>query len=100
MTAPPDVSKTIAAQSRFFAPAIGVDEDPVTGSVHGPLGAYLVANELAPMAGQVAALNCLQGISGGRTGLVRVLITQRPGLGYTARIAGQCRTTIRGHVLP
>ncbi|MFM7749279.1 MAG: PhzF family phenazine biosynthesis protein [Opitutaceae bacterium] len=26
--------------SRFFAPAVGVDEDPVTGSAHGTLGPY------------------------------------------------------------
>jgi len=35
------VEKTSAVHSRFFAPAVGVDEDPVTGSANGPLGAYL-----------------------------------------------------------
>jgi PhzF family phenazine biosynthesis protein len=25
---------------RFFAPAMGIDEDPVTGAINGPLGAY------------------------------------------------------------
>src|SRR5262249_23897900 len=28
--------------SRFFAPAAGIPEDPVTGSVHGPLAVFLV----------------------------------------------------------
>ena len=93
------VSKSICAQSRFFAPAVGVDEDPVTGSVHGPLGVYLVANQLAPMVNRTAAISCLQGISGGRTGLVRVLVTQHPGRGYSTRIAGQCQTTLRGKVV-
>jgi trans-2,3-dihydro-3-hydroxyanthranilate isomerase len=30
-----------AVHSRFFAPAVGVDEDPVTGSAIGPLGALI-----------------------------------------------------------
>lgn len=30
-----------AIHSRFFAPAAGITEDPVTGSANGPLGAYL-----------------------------------------------------------
>ncbi len=33
---------------RIFAPQVGVLEDPATGSAAGPLGAYLVKNELAP----------------------------------------------------
>ncbi len=32
---------TSAVHSRFFAPGLGVNEDPVTGSANGPLGAYL-----------------------------------------------------------
>ncbi|HVN47610.1 MAG TPA: PhzF family phenazine biosynthesis isomerase, partial [Bacteroidota bacterium] len=33
--------KNSAVHSRFFAPANGIDEDPVTGSANGPLGVYL-----------------------------------------------------------
>ncbi len=32
---------TSAAHSRFFAPAVGIDEDPVTGSAQGELACYL-----------------------------------------------------------
>lgn len=92
-------SKSVIVQSRFFAPAAGVDEDPVTGSVHGPLGVYLVANNLAPIHEHKAALTCIQGIPGGRTGLVRVMVTQRPGRGYSACIAGEAVTTIRGKMV-
>lgn len=35
------LEKSSALHSRFFAPAAGIDEDPVTGSANGPLGAYL-----------------------------------------------------------
>lgn len=35
------LEKSSAVHSRFFAPAAGIDEDPVTGSANGPLGWYL-----------------------------------------------------------
>jgi PhzF family phenazine biosynthesis protein len=34
--------------TRFFAPAVGIPEDPVTGVANGALGGYLVLNGLAP----------------------------------------------------
>ncbi len=86
-------------QSRFFAPASGVNEDPTTGSVHGPLAAYLMAHELVKHDGRTAAIPCLQCEAGGRAGLVRALVTQEPGVGFHVKIAGQCRTTMRGHLL-
>jgi len=83
--------------SRFFAPACGVPEDPVTGSVHGPLAALLTIHELVPRAGNRTALNCLQGQPGGRTGLVRALVERGPD-GYRVSIGGICQTTIRGEL--
>lgn len=35
------VEQSSAVHSRFFGPAVGVNEDPVTGSANGPLGVYL-----------------------------------------------------------
>ncbi len=35
------VEKSSAVHSRCFVPAVGIDEDPVTGSSNGPLGYYL-----------------------------------------------------------
>ncbi len=35
------VEESSALHSRFFAPAVGINEDPVTGSANGPLGLYL-----------------------------------------------------------
>lgn len=34
------VEESSAFHSRFFVPAAGIDEDPVTGSANGPLGVY------------------------------------------------------------
>jgi len=35
------IEESSAIHSRFFAPAVGINEDPVTGSANGPLGVYL-----------------------------------------------------------
>lgn len=83
--------------SRFFAPAVGVPEDPVTGSVHGPLAVLLTVNELVPIVGDRAALNCLQGPPGGRTGLVRALVKATPD-GYRVSIGGMSHTTLSGEM--
>jgi trans-2,3-dihydro-3-hydroxyanthranilate isomerase len=83
--------------SRFFAPAVGVPEDPVTGSVHGPLAVLLTSNGLVPMRRGRAALNCLQGQPGGRTGLVRALVQSTP-KGYRVSIGGMNHTTLRGEL--
>lgn len=37
-----DENDEFLAHGRMFAPAIGINEDPVTGNANGPLGAYLV----------------------------------------------------------
>jgi PhzF family phenazine biosynthesis protein len=92
------LSDDVQVQARFFAPASGVNEDPVSGAVMGPLAAYLVAQELVPCSGATAAVTCIQAESSGRAGLVRALVTRREGEGYSVRIAGTCQTTMRGRL--
>jgi PhzF family phenazine biosynthesis protein len=72
--------------SRFFAPAAGVDEDPVTGSAHCALGAYW-----APRLGK-AELAAFQ--ASARGGFLRV----RPD-GGRVRLAGRAVTVLRGELL-
>jgi len=92
------VTHSISVQSRFFAPAAGINEDPVTGSVHGPLAAYLVHNGRVPVRDQVAGLQCTQTAGSGRTGLVWALVhVAGPGQ-YAVRIGGHAATTIRGEL--
>ncbi len=93
------LSPTTHVQSRFFAPQTGINEDPVTGSVHGPLATYLVVNQLVPMSNHTAAVSCIQACPSGRAGLVRALVEQRPGEGFRVRIAGQCITTMQGTLI-
>ncbi len=91
------LSAAINVHSRFFAPACGVNEDPVTGSVHGPLAVYLVVNDLVGHAGNRSAACCAQGGPSGRTGLVRTLVESQ-GDGYDVRVGGTCHVTLTGQL--
>ncbi len=46
---------------RMFAPAIGIEEDPVTGNANGPLGAYLVHCGLVRHNGALLSFQVVQG---------------------------------------
>ncbi|MHC4696838.1 MAG: PhzF family phenazine biosynthesis protein [Planctomycetota bacterium] len=92
------LAEAIHVQSRFFAPAVGVDEDPVTGSVHGPLAAYLFRRGLAPMEDRMGALRCTQA-AGGRAGLVYALVQWEDDDSLSVRIGGQAVTAMRGTLL-
>jgi PhzF family phenazine biosynthesis protein len=60
------------AHARVFAPAVGVDEDPVTGTAGGALGAYLVHNRMmTPTEGRLK-LVIEQGAEIDRLGLISV----------------------------
>ncbi len=89
------LNDTTHVQSRFFAPAVGINEDPVTGSVHGPLAAYLVSSGHVPSIDDYAMLNCIQAYPG-RAGLVRAVVKREEGSGFNVRIGGQCVTMMKG----
>lgn len=72
--------------SRFFAPALGVDEDPVTGSAHCVLGPYWgkKLGKTVMTAFQASA----------RGGDVRVTVSET-----TVTLGGQAVTTMRGELV-
>ena len=76
--------------------AVGIYEDPVTGSVHGPLAVYLVSMGLIPSFKNYSKVTCTQSDSTGRAGLVRAIVTREKDVGYKVRIAGECRTVMKG----
>ena len=92
------LSSSISIQSRFFAPPAGVNEDPVTGSVHGPLAAYAVQHGLVPIQGGTAGMMCVQGIPGGRCGVVYALVETASTGSYAVRIGGHAVTTMHGSI--
>ncbi len=65
----------ILTHGRMFAPAIGINEDPVTGNANGPLGAYLVHHGLIQHDGAQLRFKGKQGEAIGRPGIVEVNVT-------------------------
>ncbi len=80
--------KDILTCSRMFAPAIGIPEDPATGTASGSLGAYLVHNELIEIREDKAAFKNKQGEAINRTGLVEVLVEVEEGEPKKVQIGG------------
>lgn len=74
-------------QSRFFAPAVGVNEDPVTGSAHCCLGPYW-SERLGK-----AAMTAFQ--ASARGGVVQVCVS-----GERVLLAGRAVTVFRGELTP
>jgi trans-2,3-dihydro-3-hydroxyanthranilate isomerase len=64
---------TATVYSRMFAPAVGVHEDPATGSASGPLGCYLVRHDAVPRE-KAGAMLSLQGVKMGRPSYVHISI--------------------------
>ncbi len=62
----------ILIRGRMFAPAIGINEDPVTGNANGPLGAYLIHHKLAAHNGSAFSFSAKQGEAIGRAGIIDV----------------------------
>jgi len=58
----------------MFAPAIGINEDPVTGNANGPLGAYLVHYKLVSHNGTKFSFKVIQGEAIGRAGTMEVQV--------------------------
>ena len=59
-------------EARMFCPALGINEDPVSGNAHGMLGAYLWQQGLLPVAKSGAHFTGAQGHHMGRAGRVRI----------------------------
>lgn len=66
--------ETPMIHGRMFAPAIGINEDPVTGNANGPLGAYLVHYGLVKHDGVQFAFHAIQGEIIGRAGTMEVQV--------------------------
>jgi PhzF family phenazine biosynthesis protein len=86
----------LRTDARMFCPALGIDEDPVSGNAHGLLGTYLLQHHLIPAPALNAAARSGQiefsGFQGhflGRPGRVDVLLRIENGALYSVSIAGE-----------
>ncbi|MEA4920330.1 MAG: PhzF family isomerase [Clostridiaceae bacterium] len=70
-----DEGNTPLVHGRMFAPAIGINEDPVTGNANGPLGAYLVHMGFADTSKDTFNFDIIQGEAIGRAGMMTVKVS-------------------------
>ncbi|HEV8359612.1 MAG TPA: PhzF family phenazine biosynthesis protein [Candidatus Thermoplasmatota archaeon] len=84
---------------RFFAPAIGINEDPVTGVGHARLAAYLVRHKVVKTTSGLASLTGEQGHFVGRPGKVTVEVRSEGQTIRDVRVGGTAMTVLRGEVL-
>jgi len=84
--------------SRFFAPHLGIAEDPVTGSVHAALPVWL--REAGHLAGdgEVIRFTAEQGDGLGRPGRLTVELGVERGRPARVRVGGEAVTTLTGRL--
>lgn len=85
---------------RFFAPAAGVNEDPVTGAAQGPMAVYLLEQGLlSGMPGQTCSWVGEQGDALQRRGRVRVEVSlDEAGHARQVYIGGPAVTVLQGRL--
>ena len=90
------VDRDSAVHSRFFAPHLGINEDPVTGSANGPLGVYLFERGLLDVPGRETTITGEQGDVLGRRGRIAIQLTADGSHLTSVRIGGRAVTVLRG----
>jgi trans-2,3-dihydro-3-hydroxyanthranilate isomerase len=83
--------------ARMFAPAIGIPEDPATGSASGALGAYLVQNGIVN-AGPLTEIVIEQGYEVGRPSRILVQVESDGHEIRTIKVGGQCVMVVEGTI--
>lgn len=81
--------KNVTSYGRMFAPAIGINEDPVTGNANGPLGAYLIKNRLVSCNGKKFRFTAKQGQGLNRPGMMKVIVDIQNGQPASISIIGR-----------
>ena len=96
-TAAPSTARTDTATvySRMFAPNLGIEEDPATGSASGPLGCHLVLNHVVPPEKWGQIVN-LQGVKMGRASTIHIAITTKDGATADAEEAPEITKVVVG----
>lgn len=86
-------------EGRMFAPAIGINEDPVTGNANGPLGAYLIHNKIVREENGKFEFVGYQGEKMRRPGRIMVEVAVRDGKPEKVKIAGQARIVFKTEIV-
>ncbi len=89
------VEPSATVHARMFAPAIGILEDPATGSAGGALGAYLVHNGVVDV-GPTTDLLIEQGYEMERPSNILVRVESDDDAIQVVKVGGQCVMVVEG----
>ena len=92
------LNKNNTAHMRHFAPAIGINEDPVSGTGSASLGCYLLHNRIVPIE-EMTRMLVEQGCSMKRPGLVYIHVYTHKNQILKVSFGGQGVVTFEGQVL-
>lgn len=93
------IDRESVVHSRFFAPHHGINEDPVTGSSHGPLAVCLYENGLLDVKDGRRVFQGEQGDAIGRRGRVTVELNVDDNKPVSVRIGGSAVTVMEGEMV-
>ena len=94
-----DTNKSnVLTEGRMFAPAIGINEDPVTGNANGPLGAYLIHNKIRMEESGKFEFVGFQGEKLQRPGKIIVEVTVNKGVPEKVKISGEARIVFKTEI--
>lgn len=95
------VERKSSVHSRYFAPTIGINEDPVTGSVNGPLGVYLFEQGMLDdkLIGDTITIVGEQGDVIERKGRVSIQLNVVNKVVRSVMVGGRAVTTLDGEMI-
>ncbi len=93
------IDRDSSVHSRFFAPHLGINEDPVTGSAHGPLAVLLYENKLLRIQDNKCIFQGEQGDAIGRRGRVTVELKEENNAPASVKIGGTAITILEGEMI-
>jgi PhzF family phenazine biosynthesis protein len=88
----------ILIHGRMFAPAIGINEDPVTGNANGPLGAYLVHHNLVKHNNSLFKFKAMQGEAINRAGTIEVAVKIEENEPVEVKISGSAVIAFKSEI--
>jgi PhzF family phenazine biosynthesis protein len=88
----------ILTHGRMFAPAVGINEDPVTGNANGPLGGYLIQNKILEYNNNFFEFTGKQGEKMGRPGLIKVRVKMEDGKPSLIQIKGEATVVFKTEI--
>lgn len=88
----------ILIHGRMFAPAIGINEDPVTGNANGPLGAYLVHHKLVNHNNSLFKFKAKQGEAMKRPGIIEVQVKIEDKEPVEVKVSGNAKIVFKSQL--